>query len=106
MEMEFLMRMVSHEDDNEDTEDRRLRRLIDGVVVEDEVRKYVYKPYVLELDLVKAYGDYDGVHTELRTEELGYFYPQINFEHFKHIYVTATGRNIKNISDFKILKHK
>ena len=102
MEVEFLMR-VPKDGSEEDLEEKRLRMLVEGPSEQEEV-EYTYRPYCIEMENVITYGDVDGMHTELRTN-VGYFYPQINYEHFKSIYQTVTGRSVKAVSDFKFIRH-
>lgn len=103
MEIEFLIR-APKEGNDEDMEDRRIRQLVEGPGEQEDTVEFVYRPYTLEMNDILTFGDYDSVHTELRTNT-GYYYPQIHYEHFKSIYQTVTGRNIKAVSDFKFIRN-
>lgn len=104
MKIELLMKVIDHDVTDEEKEEAKLKKILEGQEDIDDI-KFTYKPYVFDLNDVGSFGYEDEEHTKVITQ-YGLFYAKINYTVFYRIYEASLGKTIKTQQDYKMVKHE
>lgn len=102
MKLELMMKVIDREIDDEEKAAQLAKRLINGAEEED-LLKFTYKPYTIDLQDVGTFGLEDDEHTKIMMP-FGMFYAKINYNVFCTIYEASLFCKIKTVNDFKITR--
>lgn len=102
MKIELTARWLERNNDPEDLENLRLKRIIEGEEDEEIVPlKYVYGPIVIEATYINSFNKLDEEHTIVRMSDVETYCIKIPFPAFTDLYSKLTGETIMRIEEIK-----